>query len=50
MTILARGRGWAFALGVLGYPYYRESNPAFAAIARGALDAVLQDLYYIKSS
>ncbi len=38
-----RGRGWAFALGVLGYPYYRKSNPAFARIAKESLDAVIAD-------
>ena len=33
-----RGRGWAFYLGVVAYPYYRVSNPVFANIAKRALD------------
>lgn len=39
----ARGRGWAFALGALGYPYYRKSNPEFAHIAKRSLDEVIAD-------
>ena len=39
----ARGRGWALQLGVLALPYYRDTNPVFAAIARHAIDEVLAD-------
>ncbi|PCI73597.1 phosphotransferase [Candidatus Dependentiae bacterium] len=38
-----RARGWALFLGVLGYYYYVESNPAFAAIAKKSLDEVIID-------
>lgn len=37
-----RGRGWALRLGILGYPYYKTSNPVFAEIAKRALDEALQ--------
>lgn len=30
----ARGRGWALSLGLIALPYYRETNPGFAAVAR----------------
>lgn len=35
-----RGRGWALFLGIVGYPYYRITNPIFASIAKRALDQV----------
>ena len=38
-----RGRGWALHLGIVGYPYYRVTNPIFAAIAKRAVDEVLTD-------
>lgn len=38
-----RAKGWAFYLGVMGYPYYKLSNPVFAAIAKRSLDEVLLD-------
>ncbi|MEV4256573.1 aminoglycoside phosphotransferase family protein [Spirillospora sp. NPDC049652] len=38
-----RGRGWAFSMALLGLPYYRESNPPFAAMCRRTIDAVLAD-------
>lgn len=38
-----RAKGWAFYLGVMGYPYYKSSNPVFAAIAKRSLDEVLLD-------
>ena len=38
-----RAKGWAFSMGVLGYPYYRQTDPNFAAIAKRALDEVLKD-------
>lgn len=39
----ARGRGWALHLGIVGYPYYRVTNPVFAAIAKRAINEVLSD-------
>jgi len=38
-----RGYGWALALGIVGYSYYRERNPSFALIAKRTLDEVLSD-------
>jgi aminoglycoside phosphotransferase (APT) family kinase protein len=38
-----RGRGWALFLGIVGYPYYRLSNPIFAHIAKRALDEVVAE-------
>lgn len=38
-----RGRGWALFLGIVGYPYYRVTNPLFANIAKRALDQVIAD-------
>ena len=39
----ARGRGWALRTPIQGLPYYRETNPGFAAMSRRVLDAVLDD-------
>ncbi len=38
-----RGRGWALFLGIVGYPYYRDTNPIFARIAKRALDEAIAD-------
>jgi hypothetical protein len=38
-----RGRGWALSGGVLGLPYYHETNPAFAALSRRIIESVLAD-------
>ncbi|MEV5572426.1 aminoglycoside phosphotransferase family protein [Spirillospora sp. NPDC052269] len=35
-----RGRGWALSMALLGLPYYRETNPSFAAMCRRTIDAV----------
>ena len=37
----ARGRGWALTLAVAALPYYRETNPGFAAVARHMLSELL---------
>lgn len=37
----ARGRGWALRTPIQGLPYYRDSNPGFAAMSRAVLDQVL---------
>jgi aminoglycoside phosphotransferase (APT) family kinase protein len=39
----ARARGWALTFGIVAYPYYRLSNPVFAAIAKRTIDEVLID-------
>ncbi|MFK7824157.1 MAG: aminoglycoside phosphotransferase family protein [Oligoflexales bacterium] len=38
-----RARGWAFSMGVLGYPYYKNTNPIFASIAKNAMDQAIAD-------
>ncbi|MEZ4503232.1 MAG: aminoglycoside phosphotransferase family protein [Dehalococcoidia bacterium] len=38
-----RGRGWALFVGLSGLPYYHETNPAFAALCRRMIEAVLAD-------
>jgi aminoglycoside phosphotransferase (APT) family kinase protein len=38
-----RGRGWALSIGLIALPYYRSSNPVFAAVARRMIDEVLAD-------
>jgi aminoglycoside phosphotransferase (APT) family kinase protein len=40
----ARARGWALSVGLIALPYYRTTNPAFAAIARRAIDEAASDL------
>ncbi|TDC50973.1 aminoglycoside phosphotransferase family protein [Jiangella ureilytica] len=35
----ARGRGYALLKGLTGLPYYRETNPRFAVLARSLIDA-----------
>lgn len=39
----ARGRGWALSVGLIALPYYRESNPVLANIARYAIHEVLAE-------
>lgn len=39
----ARGRGWALSMGLIALPYYRETNPGFAAVARHMIDQVVAD-------
>jgi aminoglycoside phosphotransferase (APT) family kinase protein len=38
-----RGRGWAFSIGLIALPYYKDSNPEFAATARHLIAEVLSD-------
>ena len=38
-----RGRGWALNFGVRALPYYEDTNPVLADIARYAIDGVLAD-------
>ena len=35
-----RGRGWALAQAAIALPYYRDSNPGMAEVARTALEAL----------
>ena len=39
----ARGRGWALTVGLVGFPYYRDTNPAFAALGKYLVEEVLAD-------
>jgi aminoglycoside phosphotransferase (APT) family kinase protein len=39
----ARGRGWALWTGLVGLPYYKDTNPVFAANSLYRLRAVLAD-------
>lgn len=39
----ARGRGWALSVGVIALPYYENSNPGFAAIARHTIAETIAD-------
>jgi aminoglycoside phosphotransferase (APT) family kinase protein len=42
----ARGRGWALSVGLIALPYYQNTNPVLANIARRAIDGVLADQQY----
>lgn len=37
-----RARGWALSMGIVAYPYYKETNPKFAEIALGMIDQVIR--------
>ncbi|MCK9487099.1 MAG: aminoglycoside phosphotransferase family protein [Dehalococcoidia bacterium] len=39
----ARGKGWALSQGVIALPYYRETNPRLAALAKRTIEAVIAD-------
>jgi hypothetical protein len=38
-----RARGWALMRGIMGYSYYRDTNPGFAGNAWRTLHEVLAD-------
>jgi aminoglycoside phosphotransferase (APT) family kinase protein len=40
----ARGRGWALSIGLIGLPYYLDTNPEFVRYARRLIDETLADL------
>jgi aminoglycoside phosphotransferase (APT) family kinase protein len=40
----ARGRGWALSVALVALPYYRDTNPGFAAVAQHVLREVLTEL------
>ncbi|MGH9173393.1 MAG: aminoglycoside phosphotransferase family protein [Vicinamibacterales bacterium] len=39
----ARGRGWALSFGLIALPYYQNTNPMLAGIARHAIEEALGD-------
>ena len=39
----ARGRGWALSIALVALPYYRDTNPSFAATARHLIAEVLAE-------
>jgi aminoglycoside phosphotransferase (APT) family kinase protein len=39
----ARGRGWALSIGLIALPYYKDTNPAFADVARHLVREVLAE-------
>lgn len=39
----ARGRGWALSIGLIALPYYKNTNPSFAAVAHHLIHEVLAD-------
>jgi aminoglycoside phosphotransferase (APT) family kinase protein len=39
----ARGRGWSLSWALVALPYYVETNPSFAALARSTIEAILAD-------
>ena len=39
----ARGRGWALSIALIALPYYEDTNPVFAAVARHVIREVLAD-------
>jgi aminoglycoside phosphotransferase (APT) family kinase protein len=39
----ARGRGWALSLALIALPYYKDTNPVFANIARHLIREVLAE-------
>ena len=38
-----RGRGWALSLGLIALPYYKDTNPGFADVARHLIGEVLAE-------
>jgi aminoglycoside phosphotransferase (APT) family kinase protein len=38
-----RARGWALSVGLIALPYYQDTNPALAGIARRAINEALAD-------
>ena len=41
--IWLRGRGWALTMSLAALPYYRQTNPPIAAMARHVLSALADD-------
>lgn len=38
-----RGRGWALSMGLIAFPYYRDTNPSLAASARRWIEETIAD-------
>lgn len=38
-----RGRGWALSIALIALPYYKDTNPVFAAVARHLIREILAD-------
>jgi aminoglycoside phosphotransferase (APT) family kinase protein len=38
-----RGRGWALTVGIVGIPYYKDTNPPFAAMGKHMVEEVVAD-------
>ena len=43
---IRKARGWALSMGILGYPYYKDTNPSFALLAKNSMDEVIKDPFY----
>jgi aminoglycoside phosphotransferase (APT) family kinase protein len=41
-----RGRGWALSVALIALPYYWDTNPVFAEVARNAIAETLADVGY----
>lgn len=41
-----RGRSWALSVGLIALPYYKDTNPTFAAVARRLISEVLGEEAY----
>ena len=39
-----RGRAWALSIGIIAFPYYRQSRPDHAAVSKRQVEAVLVDM------
>jgi aminoglycoside phosphotransferase (APT) family kinase protein len=42
-ALWARGRGWALSVGLIALPYYLDTNPVLAGVARRTIDEVLAE-------
>jgi hypothetical protein len=40
------GRGWALSVALIALPYYWDTNPVFAEVARNAIAETLADVGY----
>jgi aminoglycoside phosphotransferase (APT) family kinase protein len=40
----ARGRGWALSIALIALPYYKDTNPGLAGVARHLIREILADL------
>jgi len=40
---IRKARGWALSMGILGYPYYKNTNPSFAHMVKKVIDEIIKD-------